>query len=86
MSGEIPRNSPDGRGYPVVKHKPGNKGWGHEAAPVVRRQPPSSSAQRLAATRVSRPARCVQYTSIPEVPVHRPKVAFGIHVHHLELT
>ncbi len=30
----------DGRGYPVVKHKPGIKGWGHEAAPVVRRQPP----------------------------------------------
>lgn len=30
----------DGRGYPVVKLKPGNEGWGHEAAPVVRRQPP----------------------------------------------
>lgn len=27
-------------GHPVVKLKPGNEGWGHEAAPVVRRQPP----------------------------------------------
>lgn len=30
----------DGRGYPVVKHKPGNKGWGHDAAPGVSRQLP----------------------------------------------
>jgi len=40
MSPAMGETASDGRGYPVVKHKPGNKGWGHEAAPVVRRQHP----------------------------------------------
>jgi len=40
MSPAMGETAGDGRGYPVVKLKPGDRGWGHEAAPVVRRQPP----------------------------------------------
>ncbi len=40
MSPAMGETRGDGRGYPVVKLKPGNKGRGHEAAPVVRRQHP----------------------------------------------
>jgi len=40
MSPAMGETRGDGRGYPVVKLKPGIKGWGHEAAPVVRRQHP----------------------------------------------
>jgi len=56
-------------GYPVVKHKPGNEGWGHDAAPVVRRQPPSSPAQRLAGTRMPRATRCVPHPPVPPIAI-----------------
>jgi len=67
----------DGRGYPVVKLKPGIKGRGHEAAPVVRRQPPSSSAQRLVGTRVPRASRCLQDGPVPVVAVGLESVGFS---------
>lgn len=59
----------DGRGKSVVKLKPGNKGWGHEAAPVVRRQPPSGPAQRLAATRVPWATRSLHHQPVPVITV-----------------
>jgi len=69
MSPAMGETTGDGRGYPVVKHKPGKKGWGHEAAPVVRQQPPSRPAQRLAATREPWTSRSVHYRTIPKVAV-----------------
>jgi len=32
-SSAMSETASDGRGYPVVKLKPGREGWGHEAAP-----------------------------------------------------
>jgi len=70
MSPAMGETRSDGRGYPVVKHKPGSEGWGHEAAPVVRQQPPLRSAQRLVGTGVPRTARCLHYRTIPVVAIH----------------